>query len=163
MVAARPPDAIAFRASEPADRLFVARLAEAAFGHLGPGYGALLGSWIGAPEVASIVVTVGSRPVGLSMLGLYANEGVVRADLLALAVAPGARRLGIGWALLERTIALAERCAQERGARELRLSVAEDNVAARALFARAGFTAAPDEGSTYENGQTALRLRRTLG
>ncbi len=164
MVAVRSADTpeVAFREAEPGDRLFVARLAESSFGHLGPGYGALLGSWVGAREVATIVATSGP-PVGLAMLGLYEIEGVVRADLLAVAVSPEARGRGIGRALVERVIALAERCHTERGAHELRLSVAEDNTAARALFARAGFTPAPDEASHYESGQVALRMRRPLG
>ena len=164
MVAVRSADrpGTGFRMAEPADRPFVARLGEAAFGHLGPGYGALLGGWVGAAEVATLVATSGGQPAGFAMLGLYEHERVVRADLLALAIVPEARRLGIGRALLDRAIALAERCAIERGAIELRLSVAEDNAAARALFSRAGFTPAEDEVHSYENGQVALRLRRAL-
>ena len=58
------------------------------------------------------------------------------AEILTLAVAPPARRQGLATLLLARALAgLAA-----RGARRCVLEVAADNVAACALYARAGFT-----------------------
>lgn len=75
------------------------------------------------------------------------------AEILTLAVRPQARRIGLGGRLVGRG---AVRAAQA-GAVRLFLEVAEDNVAARALYERAGFAqigrrkayyAAPDGGRT---------------
>jgi [ribosomal protein S18]-alanine N-acetyltransferase len=57
------------------------------------------------------------------------------AELLTLAVAPGARRQGAGRALL----AGFEAEARARGAAEAHLEVAEDNAAAQALYTAAGY------------------------
>ncbi|MEM9524378.1 MAG: GNAT family N-acetyltransferase [Pseudomonadota bacterium] len=56
-------------------------------------------------------------------------------ELLTLAVAPTARRQGIGTGLLDAF----ESTARCLGASEAFLEVAEDNAAARALYARCGF------------------------
>jgi ribosomal-protein-alanine N-acetyltransferase len=57
------------------------------------------------------------------------------AELLTLAVAPEARRLGLGLRLLSRFLYQA----RLRQAEEAFLEVAADNAAARSLYARAGF------------------------
>ncbi len=57
------------------------------------------------------------------------------AELLTLAVAPAARRQGLGRAL----VAAFEAEAKLRGAAEAFLEVAEDNAPARALYAAAGY------------------------
>lgn len=59
------------------------------------------------------------------------------AELLTLATAPTARRAGLGRALLARFAAEIEK----RGAEAAFLEVAEDNAAARALYADAGWIA----------------------
>ncbi len=56
-------------------------------------------------------------------------------EILALGVVPRQRRAGIGAALLASVVAEARR----RGAQTLFLEVAEDNTAARALYAAQGF------------------------
>ncbi|GMG83401.1 hypothetical protein LNKW23_26140 [Paralimibaculum aggregatum] len=70
---------------------------------------------------------------GLGVLRSVAGE----AELLTLAVAPAARRAGLGAALL----AAVEATARADGAAEMHLEVAEGNAAARALYARAGYAA----------------------
>ena len=57
------------------------------------------------------------------------------AEILTLAVRPGARRQGLGRRLVERACV----AAKDAGAAILFLEVAEDNAAARVLYARAGF------------------------
>ena len=44
----------------------------------------------------------------------------------------------------------------------MRLTVAEDNAPARALFASAGFAPLDEDAGTYDGGQRALRLRLPL-
>lgn len=60
------------------------------------------------------------------------------AELLTIAVAPEARRQGLGHRLMTEW----EVAAAARGARRALLEVAQDNTAARALYAARGFTPA---------------------
>jgi len=69
--------------------------------------------------------------LGWSCLALIVDE----AELLKIAVASAWRRHGIGWALLQDVCAIAS----QAGARRLFLEVREQNAAARALYADAGF------------------------
>ena len=73
-------------------------------------------------------------PEGFILIRSVADE----AEILTLAVDPAARRQGLGTRLV-REGALASAA---RGATRLFLEVADDNLAALALFARAGFTEA---------------------
>lgn len=57
------------------------------------------------------------------------------AELLTVAVVPQARRAGVGAAL----VAAAAAAAAARGATSMHLEVAEDNTAARALYAKLGY------------------------
>ena len=73
-------------------------------------------------------------PCGFILIRTVADE----AEILTLAVRPASRRRGVG-ARLVREGALA---AASRGAIRLFLEVADDNTAALALYARAGFAEA---------------------
>lgn len=73
-------------------------------------------------------------PEGFILMRTAADE----AEILTLAVRPGARRRGVGADLVARAAA----DAASRGAIRLFLEVADDNTAARALYARAGFSEA---------------------
>jgi [ribosomal protein S18]-alanine N-acetyltransferase len=92
---------------------------------------------------------------GLVLARVAAEE----AELLTLAVAPPARRAGLGRALL--AAALAEAAA--RGARTMFLEVAVSNQVALALYSAAGFTAVGRRPRYYADGQDALVLRAALG
>ena len=74
------------------------------------------------------------REDGFILIRIVADE----AEILTLAVRPEARRRGLGLILVED----AARAAADAGATKLFLEVAEDNAAARSLYARAGFEAA---------------------
>jgi ribosomal-protein-alanine N-acetyltransferase len=67
------------------------------------------------------------------------------AELLTLAVAPSARRRGLGSALVEAVAG----AAAAGGARRLFLEVAADNTAALALYRRAGFAMAGERAAYY--------------
>lgn len=72
-------------------------------------------------------------PEGFILMRVAADE----AEILTLAVCPAARRRGLARALLAAALA----AVRARRARRCFLEVAEDNAAARALYAHAGFAA----------------------
>lgn len=81
------------------------------------------------------------------------------AEVLTLAVHPGARRGGVGAALMRALMAEAA----ARGASEMFLEVAEHNAPARALYARIGATEAGRRRRYYPDGSDALVLRLPIG
>ena len=103
-------------------------------------------------EGAILVAEPGGFALGRALAG--------EAELLTIAVAPGARRRGLGRRLLARFLAEAA----ARDAAEVFLEVAEDNAPARALYAEAGFAQAGRRRGYYlaADGATtdALVLRR---
>lgn len=91
---------------------------------------------------------------GLVLARVAADES----EVLTLGVAPFARRAGLGRALLRRAMAEAAR----RGAVSMVLEVADANVAARTLYAAAGFVAVGGRRGYYPGGGDALVLRAPL-
>jgi ribosomal-protein-alanine N-acetyltransferase len=91
---------------------------------------------------------------GMILIRHVADES----EVLTLAVAPQARRCGIGSALL----AAAIHRAATLGARTMFLEVAERNLVARRLYERAGFTRVGMRRGYYADGASALVLRRSL-
>jgi ribosomal-protein-alanine N-acetyltransferase len=95
------------------------------------------------------------RPgVGFVLARVAADE----AEILTLAVVPAARRQGHGEALLAGAMA----AAVARGAGAMFLEVSEQNEAARALYAAAGFAEAGRRRGYYPDGSDALVLKRGL-
>lgn len=95
---------------------------------------------------------------GFILMRVVADEG----EILTLAVRPAARQAGLGLRLVEQ----ASVDAVSRGATRLFLEVAHDNVAARALYAKAGFSEAGRRAGYYgrRDGSRvdALVLTKTL-
>ena len=81
--------------------------------------------------LASPGVFVVAEADGFILIRVVADE----AEILTLAVRPSARRGGLGARLVEAAVVRAAAL----GADRMFLEVAEDNAAARALYARAGF------------------------
>ena len=75
-----------------------------------------------------------TEPVGI--VGAFAEEGRDHIHLIAMWVAPQARRAGVGRALIDAVVAWAV----EIGAPAVRLDVADDNVDARHLYDASGFS-----------------------
>ena len=94
-----------------------------------------------------------AQPVGFALGRTAGGES----ELLTLAVRPSARRLGHGAALL----AAYEDRAMALGARAAFLEVAENNAAARALYASAGWDAVGRR-RAYYGGTDALVLSKAL-
>jgi ribosomal protein S18 acetylase RimI-like enzyme len=153
------------RRAEVADHPWIIATGAEAYRELGD-YTRILPSWLEQPGVlAWIDHDLQGRGRAFAMLGFYmeapsANAEVV-ADLLALAVLPAFQRHGIGSKLLAHVIEVAERVAPSSKITALRLTVAETNVAAQRLYARAGFRIV-DGAATYDRGQRALRMARPL-
>ncbi|MDQ8165633.1 MAG: ribosomal protein S18-alanine N-acetyltransferase [Gemmatimonadota bacterium] len=82
---------------------------------------------------ATVIVAADAAdtPVGFGILVAAADE----AEIANVAVAPDARRRGIGAALVDHLLAVAEHA----GAAAIYLEVRESNVAARALYGAKGF------------------------
>jgi ribosomal-protein-alanine N-acetyltransferase len=109
-------------------------------------------------RLLALPVTIGlaahtHEPAGL-MLGWVVRD---EAEILTMAVGPDHRRRGVGRALLDAALEVAS----ARGAAAIFLEVREDNEAARALYAQAGFTEAGRR-QGYYSGVDALVLRRNL-
>jgi len=104
----------------------LARLHAAVFVRPRPWSAAEFAALLAAPSTI-----LASAPEGFALGRVAAGE----AELLTLAVAARARRQGLG----RRLLAACEAAAASRGARRLVLEVAADNLAARALYAAAGY------------------------
>lgn len=114
-----------------------------------------------ADEIAALTASPGvllaadaPRPQAFALLRLAADE----AELLTLAVARAQRRRGLASALLREL----EESARRAGAAALLLEVADDNAAARALYAGRGYVAAGRRRGYYRAGVDALTLRLAL-
>ena len=111
-----------------------------------------------APEFADLLAHrlnfLLTRPEGFLLGRVIADE----AELLTLAVAPEARRQGLGRALLNE-FALTS---SARGAREAFLEVAADNAPAIALYAGNGWDRAGQRRDYYAPGIDAIIMRRGL-
>ncbi len=123
-------------------------------------------SWA-APDIERLMQIMGGfaliadEPAGI--VGFILARAIAgEAEVLTLAVAPWARRGGVGLALVEAAAAEAAR----RGALAVFLEVAADNPAALALYRRAGFEQAGLRRAYYARGGAApadaLVLRRAL-
>jgi [ribosomal protein S18]-alanine N-acetyltransferase len=86
------------------------------------------------------------------------RQGSRNARLYSIVVSPKARGKGIGAKLLVHC----EKAAVKRGCTALRLEVREDNDAAINLYRRGGYDLVGRKDDYYEDGGTALRMRKEL-
>lgn len=91
---------------------------------------------------------------GFILFRMAADE----AEVLTLAVSPACRRRGLGRRLLQAALDRA----QARGAVNMFLEVAADNIPASSLYVSAGFTQVGRRPGYYPGGGDALVLRRAL-
>ncbi len=158
-------DRCQLRLATPADRGFVLDLSARCFEHLGD-YRAILGGWLAHPGVRTTLAVDPTRgPVGHAMQAFTRGPLDLRptATLIAIAVHPVARRRGIARLLLDAALDLAGAEAPLIDAADrMRLEVAADNPAARALFTGVGFVHRPRGDGRYPNGQRYLCLERRL-
>lgn len=93
--------------------------------------GSSLASLVSSPAAGEEPGEAGDEPVGFLLGRVVLDE----AELLTVAVHPGAQGRGIGGTLVAQFLDVAA----QRGATRAFLEVAEDNATARAVYARAGF------------------------
>src|SRR5262249_39616949 len=100
-------------------------------------------------------MTAGGKPIGFIMSRLAAGE----AEILSVAIAPAWRGRGVSRQLLD----LHLRRLAGLGVHAIYLEVGEHNAPACRLYRRAGFTEVGRRQGYYEDGATALVLRRDFG
>jgi ribosomal protein S18 acetylase RimI-like enzyme len=142
------------------DRDFLELLAGSAFSAFG-NYGKLLRGWSDEPGVHTYVARNEKERVGFVMLGFYYADHERRAvygDVLAIAVAPGFRGQGLGRLLLRHAVEMAYQARRSLDVRDVRLSVADTNLAAQKLFMSEGFSEGHEVRGRYDGGQEAIRM-----
>jgi ribosomal-protein-alanine N-acetyltransferase len=105
---------------------------------------------LGLPGVTGFLDEAG----GMVLIRVAADE----AEILTLCVAPAARRMGLGARLLDAALS----AARDAGAAKLFLEVSARNAAARALYAKAGFTQLGRRRRYYADGADALIMSLPL-
>jgi ribosomal protein S18 acetylase RimI-like enzyme len=165
---ALPPEALVAVELRPAgrsDRDYVCMAAAEAVARLGH-YEGLLGGWFDHAGVTTVLACVEGSRVGFVMWAFVQGPGLAGAspvaDVVALVVDPAWRRRGIGRALLRCALRQAGALAPVAFSHRAELSVADDNLAAAALFRSEGFEPRPDADTRYPGGQRCLRLGRPL-
>mgnify|MGYP006286982361 FL=1 len=101
-----------------------------------------------------VAATDGPTGIGFALYALVPPE----AELHLIAVAPARRRSGVAARLLRSGAAQLRR----RGVRQLYLEVSSRNLAAQALYAALGFSAAGLRPAYYADGSDARILSRSL-
>ena len=156
------------------DAEWVRRTAAVVYAELGD-YGKIIPSWMAHAGVMTFVETAdedaGDEATrrGFILIGFYEPEpgdlsrGLLVADLLAIAVAPEHQRRGVGRTLLTFAIDVATEAGRQAPVREIRLTVADTNAPALALFGSMGFEVLDANHGAYDGGQRALRMRRRVG
>lgn len=147
------------RQATPADAQAILVLEQACFDDAHERFGlSQIRGLIGNPRAT---VVVAWHPVESAILGWGA--GLVRRHctgatgrVYAIAVAPSAQGLGLGWTMMEHLLAKFA----SHGVRRVYLEVRADNIPAIALYRKLGFVDHADLRHYYRPGRHALRMRR---
>ena len=149
---------------DPADTEHLAQLLTLgvkAFEPLGD-YRQTLDYWIRREGVQTWFVRSGTTVTGfITYAFIQADNGPPVAEIIAVAVAPQARRKGLGRALLLHGMNEVRQGGALIGVQEITLNVASDNEAARRLFKSEGFGFGTASGR-YPLGQDCMRLVHNL-
>jgi ribosomal protein S18 acetylase RimI-like enzyme len=146
------------RPGRPDDRQTLTALFAAAFSDRGYD-DARVRDWLLDPQHVVWVAADGEAPAHGCVVLRIGDDAI---EVAAIAVEPGRRGEGVGGALLDLAIEIAEREGRFWGLDALSLHVAEGAVAARALFERAGFVRVPAADARYGTGVVALALHRPI-
>lgn len=130
------------------------------FSIYGP-YGRTVTRWFESGLTRTLLSVVEGKPVGFVMMGTLPGdrEGETRTEILAIAVAPGFQRRGIGKELLR----CAEKNAKASGEQRLFLHTAKENRLAQRLFLKSGYRPVALKKSFYPSGQDALMMTNEFG
>lgn len=154
------------RRATPKDRPWIRDVAADVYADFGD-YREIIPAWLAHPGVLTFVEeSAAAERRGFILVGFYEPEenpiGGSIADLLAIAVSPQHQGAGVGRRLLRHAIDLATIASHQMTVPELRLTVADSNAKAQALFASEGFVVLDAAHGTYDGGQAAIRMRRPL-
>lgn len=155
----RPEDGprLTVRPGELVDSPYIVTLGAEAFARFGD-YAPVMKDFLRSPDVAAFVAWSAGERVGFALVDTSAKHPEL-SDLVAIAVAPAYRRLGVGRALLDRVIGT---LGQRGTPAILVLTVADDNRAAIELFRSCGFEMIPGSLGRYAGGQTSRRMIRAV-
>ena len=145
------------RLARPGDAAFVTGLARESFASFGP-YGPTVAEWFESPNITTLIALRGKEPLGFLMTSPAAYITFVLLEIMAIAVAPDARRLGIGSLLLSS----AEERAVKDGGLYILLHTAVTNLAAQSFFFKHGYLEVGRKPRYYPEGQDALRMIKKL-
>jgi ribosomal protein S18 acetylase RimI-like enzyme len=156
---------ITVRPRHPGDDRFIADLSGESFASYARRPQGVVRAMLARPGSATLVADDGGRLFGFCVVAFHNHRcdyGPIRrpvlAQLDAIAVYPSARGRGVGRTLLAR----AEAVALQRGALSMSLTTASGNVAARALFARAGYQNTAQLAQVYRKRELAVWMSKIL-
>lgn len=115
-----------------------------------------LARYLDAPSAALLVAQTDGRLAGYGLLGL--RRGGKNASLYSICADPDLAGRGVGKALM----AALERLAAERGRRSMTLEVRSDNLGAIGLYEKLGYVRFGEIEDYYDDGRSALRMRKAL-
>ena len=144
-----------------AEHAAVARLGRSGFARLGD-YRAAITGWLRNPGIASRVAVVDGALAGFVQVAVLDEPGDRHGYILAIGVDEAHRRRGVGAALLREAVELLATSRTTLAIDDVRATVAEDNLAAQALFGAAGFVRQAPTDTAYPAGQRALTLARPI-
>ncbi len=148
------PDSIHIRIAGSADARAILAMEE-----LFPGDRMSARSVRGLLRSPSVTIWIAERGgEGLGSLVLFLPRRWRGARIYSVVVVPAARGTGLG----DRLVAAAEAAAEAAGREAMTLEVREDNAAARALYAKRGYTVSEHLHGYYDDGVDGLRLRKPL-
>lgn len=150
---------ISIRPATALDGSYIGALSKKVFQKYGP-YEHILPRWFESGITFSFIAKMEGIPVGFAMLGQPCqNEDLYSLlELLAIAVDPGNRRLGIGDLLLK----AAEKSAAEKDVEKIILHTAVRNFPGRTLFQKHGFVPLKIKKNFYPKGQDAVFMYKDM-
>ena len=155
----RPRGGLILRRAVQSDVEFIGGLSSRVFDLYGP-YGEIVTRWFESGTAITFVALVGQRPAGFAMIGRPSPSALIGpvAELLAIAVEPRHRAMGVGGLLLRKL----EEAAVHIHVRRLFLHTATVNTRAQRLFTRCGYAAAEVKQGFYPAGQDAVLMFKDL-
>lgn len=141
------------------DARFIAGLSEKVFQVYGP-YENSVSKWFESGSALTLLARIGRKQVGFAMIGHLFNDKAIGpvSELLAIAVEPRKRRLGIGDMLLKKI----EKKAADLRVKRLFLHTARQNLPAQRLFTKNGYHPWGIKRSFYPAGQDAVVMSKEI-
>ena len=152
-------DGLTVRPAKAGDGDYIRALGKTVFRRYGP-YESILGGWFESGATVTLLAWLEKQPVGFAMLGRLGYEPYLHQvlELLAIAVEPSKRRLGVGDLLMGEV----QRKANEIEVDMLVLHTAVDNLPSQKLFKKHGFIPLETRKRFYPEGQDALTMYKEI-